>query len=154
MWWFIYHCSGVSCSTGGGNPELLTSFFWVPSHSPFSSFCRATVCPSLTAACLCLSLPHYSQTALLWLHGVKEGRNDSGSLEQERPANSPSYSLGFLSPAFCCSPALAPSHCRAASSLPLSLSVPPQIQTLWGSTAPTTPWSEGWWPSWSLSLCV
>lgn len=112
MWWFIYYrsfaalCWGLLRHRGaGGDPELLTSFLWVPSHSPFSSFCRATVCPSLKALCVsvlsvCLSL---SLPVILRLHGVKERWNDSSSLEQERPTTSPSYSLCFLWPAFCCS---------------------------------------------------
>lgn len=118
--------SGWGGGRGGGGGVILN--YWLLSPFPFSfSLILQGDCPSLTALCVhvvsvCLSR-YYSPTASLRLHGGKREGSDSGSLEQERPTNSLSCLLCFVSPAFCrCSTALAPLSSRVApSSPPLSL---------------------------------
>lgn len=140
------------------NPYLFTSFFWISFHS---HFCRAdvwmpvaylylnvvsdslTISLSLTHTCMLI----FTVSVTAW---CEKRENDSSSLERERPPCSVFYCV------FSCSSALAPSPHQATPSSPhfVPRFVSPQIPMLWGSTALTTPWSEEWWLSWSLSPCV
>lgn len=125
-----WHLGCVWEVLGGSDPKLLTSFcsesLLILRFPHFAGRLCGRLCLSIRPSVSLPLSPHVSDSC-----AAEEGRNDSGSLEQERPTNSLFSSLCFLSPAaFCCSSALAPSHRRVANltaflSLSLRLSSDP-----------------------------